>query len=441
MNLTDLTTYITQQTQMLNASDITSCQMFLSKQYELIYDGYLWKDSLAMVQIPFDPVNNQDNAEGIVLLPTVIDRVVGVRTACNAVRIQGLEQYYRIDFDSFCSNGQNSYGYPNEFVILSPVWFVWRGNTGLTLIAAQDAPNLQANPPITGQFKVIWRDANGIQYVQLLTNGAQLLSPVSSTGIPPLDKNLINLAASNVDTVNGNYALNVPSFPAGYYISQLGNTPGNLFQIAPTGIPATPWTINVLGADPTDPTTWYWTGGSPLGPWTVAVLGSGPSPTASYQTAAKIEIEALFKYVTNGPVSISPITSYDAAGQTLPASCTHSPSYQRIRLFSKPTNALTLNVLGKKPFIPLDYASEVPAIKNLDNCLISFGVAAMLKRARQFGKAQQELTQAVALLKELALLETVQAANYQKFTPEIGYGDEYFGPGNGVGLGDIGGAY
>jgi hypothetical protein len=145
--------------------------------------------------------------------------------------------------------------------------------------------------------------------------------------------------------------------------------------------------------------------------------------------------------VTNGTVSLNPQLAGDLAGGTLQTTDTASPSYQRIRLFQKPAAQLVLNVLGKKPFIPLDYPTEVPAIKNLDNCLISFAYSDMLKRARQFGKAQQEFTEATALLKELALLETVQAANYQKFMPEDGAGDIYFGPGLGVGLGGIGDMY
>jgi len=60
--------------------------------------------------------------------------------------------------------------------------------------------------------------------------------------------------------------------------------------------------------------------------------------------------------------------------------------------------------------------------------LIAFATADMLTRQRQFGKAQSQMTEAVSLLHELALLEAMQAASNTQFIPESGYGDGYFNP-------------
>jgi hypothetical protein len=146
-----------------------------------------------------------------------------------------------------------------------------------------------------------------------------------------------------------------------------------------------------------------------------------------------VEIESVFKPVTAG--SIQAILTCTVLGVaftkilgTLGPSDLRSPSFQRVRIFPIPLKPGSLNVLGKKPFVPLDFGSEVPALRNLDNVLIAFATADMLTRQRQFGKAQSQMTEAVSLLHELALLEAMQAASNTQFIPESGYGDGYFNP-------------
>ena len=94
-----------------------------------------------------------------------------------------------------------------------------------------------------------------------------------------------------------------------------------------------------------------------------------------------------------------------------------------------------MKVLGKKKFEPLTFDQEEPAIKNLDNCLLALALGDLWARRRQMGKAAMFYQEGAALLKELALLETVQAAHNTQFLPDGGAGDALFGPGRSGGIG------
>lgn len=408
MNLSDLTNYVATKTQNVATDDLEAIKLFLSTRYELIYNSYLWKDSLCMVNVPFDPVNNQDNAEGIVILPQIIDRVVAVRTKDNSVRIHGLEDYYRVDYDAFTTGGTNIFGSAAEFAILSPLWFVFRGAQGLMVSYSSPATD-------TAPCKVIWRDSNGLRYVQLLKDSNLLTDSPLSTAPP--DTNIIVITGAGTAAVNGTYIAN------GF--SQWVNAATGILIEGSVGAG---WLIAKA-----IPVTGYYTlpagTASPISSnWTAVGLGVLPSPTTAYGHQCHLEVESVFKPATTGTVSFNPINAIDGVGQSLNPADTASQSYQRLRLFSIPPAAITLNVLGKKPFIPLDFDQEVPAIKNLDNVLIAWAAGDVLTRVRQFGKAAEQYKEATALLSELAKLETIQAANNCRFVPDAGYGDIFFGP-------------
>jgi len=388
--------------------DTTACQTFLSKRYELIYNSYLWKDTLTMVNVPFDPVNNLDNAEGVCLLPEVIDRVVALRTSLNSVRIHGLEDYYRIDYDAFNQGITNPFGTSAEFAILSAVWFIWRGSLGLKMVYGNVATD-------TSPCKVIWRDETGKRFVQLLNNAAFLNSSNAlNTNLIPNGTlySAFSLYFYTPLTVGKSYlyipGINESSATNG--VQNLGNSPRIFVASDPS--------ITMTGTGPAKPVTAY----------------------VALPVASRLEIESVFKPATTSTISVNGQAANDAIGGTLNPTDTTAPKYQRIRLFSIPQGAITLNVLGKKPFIPLDFDQEVPAIKNLDNVLIAFTLGDMLRYARQYGKSQQLYTEGAALLRELALLEVVQGANNTRIIPESGYGDPYFNAGRGYGF-EQGGIY
>lgn len=309
MTLDELTDYVTSKTQLIGDNDVAFAKSALSKRYELIYNSYLWKDSLVMVTVVTDP-NNVDNAAGVVLLPQQINRVVAIRDGSNnrGVMVEALETFYQDNYDTFLnSTGANQWGVRQKFAPLSNIWLVAR-QTSLTIQSSSSAD--------TSPVKVVWRDQTERHIVTL-----------------PL-----------------------------------------------------PITLT-------------------------------PTDGSSY-----IEVESVFKPVTTGTVSaVNP--DLTVAGTIAPAD-KRSASYQRVFITPVTTTAQTLYVLGKKPFIPLDFGSETPAIKNLDNCLIAFACADLLQRNRQYAKMQTQMQEGGILLGELAKLETLQEATHQVFQPATGAGTE-----------------
>lgn len=447
MTRDDLVSYITTKAQMVESDDVAACQSFVSKRYELIYNGYLWKDSLTMVDIAIDPVNNPDNAVGIVLLPAQIDRVVAIRTATQAMRIHALEEYYRVDWNRFADisdvNGLM------EFSILNPIWMTCRPNP--------TAAVLQSNVPAYN-FNIIVATIPGVtKYVgptssvtytvpngtYLLINGVNEWGLVNTGGVVPVAQNPpMPPVGSGSTVVVSNGSLTIygaqgtaagSAFTGKLYLISLSGT-----QTVGNGASVT------LASDNSDDNS----GGKT--PQQIKVIwrdtqnryvttANMPLTLTPADGIGFIEIESVFKPVTLGNVNATltnPVSSYNftsVIGSLLPT-LTRSPNLQRVRLFSAPNQTLTLSVLGKKPFVPLDFGSEQPLIRNLDNCLIAFGLADMLQRGRQYGKAQSQMQEATVLLSELAKLETLQAANNQRFIPDGGYGDPFFSPSSNRGL-------
>lgn len=447
MNLQDLTNYVTTKSQLIEPDDVTACQLFLSKRYELIYNSYLWKDALTMVNVPVNPVTNADNAVGIVFLPEQIDRLVAIRTNDSSVRIQGLEHFYRIDWDAFCAAGVANSGFcPTEMAILSPIW------KSVRPVSAPPASLI----PVDATF-----DDNANYLVLNLMVGA---SYYLTTAVFDSAQDTIQIGnySDGVFTPTGGVVptngISLQFTASGNALSYTAPSQGgdnfvnaNLVKFAFTPNRSVPGSIiNVSSNNQADQT----------GPQAVQVKVTWRDSTDTYTITTGlpfnltppdglgfIEIESIFKPLTQGVFQIvlenflinqfGNLTNQTTIG-TMAAASLKTPSYQRVRIFPIPTAPTTLNVLGKKPFIPLTFPTEVPAIRNLDNCLIAFAMGDMLERARQFGKAQAQYQEAAALLSELAKIETIQAANNTQFVPEGGYGDCFFAPGR---YGFYGGAY
>lgn len=514
MTRDDLVNYITTKAQMLEADDVAACQSFVSKRYELIYNSYLWKDALTMVDMSIDPINNPDNAVGIVSLPSQVERVVAMRTSTQAVKIHALEEYYRIDWNRFADisdiNGLV------EFAILNPIWFTCRPNSGFsTQVSTAGATYYGATPGTVsvtvtqGQRYVIVPGAS--EAGASLVNGNQTI--VLANGVPvaiTAQSNVINFTLpGNLIPSGSKYGFTASFAPAltggsSYWIvwgpnesslDNFGGTPDG--NIASTGIgSATHFAFTVVpgqnlhGKNPVTAVTAaiYPDVGPPSSAFTAKIFlvslsqfqtsgngcfvsiasdnpldnvgganvaqikvtwrdtqnrytktGTMPMVLTPTDGSGFIEVESIFKPTTQGNVVATltnPVQGYtftNVVGTMLPTD-TRSPGLQRVRLLSAPNQTLTLSVLGKKPFVPLDFGSEVPLIRNLDNCLIAFGLADMLQRGRQYGKAGQQMQEATALLTELAKLETLQAANNQRFVPDAGYGDPFFAPSSNRGL-------
>lgn len=428
MNRDDIVTYVTTKAQMVQPDDVTACQLFVSKRYELIYNAYLWKDSLTMVNVSVDPVNNPDNANGIVLLPAQIDRVVAVRTQFNSVKVHGLEDYYRIDYDAFNAGTTNVWGSAAEFAILNPIWAAIQPTLNPYVSIAFSGTYDDSAPPYG-----VLTDANIFQgSVMKFIAGANDHAIQNGPLTPQGETVIFSVPTQNLTFVglqNQDYTGTLYGFAPSPKTTNGGA--GATVTLQSTANEPTAVLVKVTWRDRTD-----------------RYVLTAPLPITLTPTDGQgyIELESVFKPAnTAGDLGVF-INNVVAGSQgnlniqldsllRIPAASSASAQYQRIRLFSVPNQALTLNVLGKKPFTPLTFPTEVPAIKNLDNTLIAFALGDMLQRARQFGKAQSLFQEGQMLLQELAKLETIQAANNTSFKPDNGYGDAYFSPTGGLSVG------
>tara|TARA_Y100001963_G_scaffold152126_1_gene236328 strand:+ start:381 stop:1547 length:1167 start_codon:yes stop_codon:yes gene_type:complete len=108
--------------------------------------------------------------------------------------------------------------------------------------------------------------------------------------------------------------------------------------------------------------------------------------------------------------------------------------FQRVKFFDRPNyssdSPVNLYVIGKKKIQPMvdDYDSAM--ISGIDNVLIHFATGDMLKRSRQFGKAQLEIQQANSLMQVVRDQENNQSAKETRLIPDaygMGYSRDDFG--------------
>lgn len=155
-----------------------------------------------------------------------------------------------------------------------------------------------------------------------------------------------------------------------------------------------------------------------------AITAAGQSFMVTAQGASVYFAGGMAGAIFTGSVQLANVVA------SVPALTTRSTSSRRVRIFSTPQNPVTFKILGKMAYVPMTYPYHEPMIKASSQAIMAFALAAMLKRARQYAKADLEEKKAQALLGECAKLHTVQEANNQRFVPEAGYGPDYLGPSN-----------
>jgi hypothetical protein len=159
--------YVCTQIGLSDTDDVAAAQLFLRNYDEIVYNNQLWKDALIGVDFQFNPATPPNN-DGIMLVPPVIDIVVAARVNAapgswgNALRIHGMEDYYRVDWDWF----QNC-GYAVQFAEMTPCWFEWFGAGGLQLVNLNIADSGQP-------CELIWYDGGTeTKHVQVGVPGTQ----------------------------------------------------------------------------------------------------------------------------------------------------------------------------------------------------------------------------------------------------------------------------
>jgi hypothetical protein len=376
-----------------DTDDVTAAEKFARHWDEHIWNAALWKDALVACEVAIDPTTNDDHADGVVYLPEVIDRVVAVRCAANQIQVTGQEHYYRMDYDAFTAEGA-----PIEFNILPPAWFTWRWSDAVNYLTVSGAAG-----DATTAIKIVWVDGTGKRTVTETTVGA-------AAQLEPADEDKITVLAVYKETTTDEVVIASNTSEA---INSFTNNSS--------------WTVELLGYVGVD--TVY------------TRSGIAPGETVTFETAVEsVTAERDIGGVTgqNNPYYPAPVAltleavflfstaeATDTTVGTLSASDTRSPSYQRLRLFPKPTTAFTLKVLGKAKYEPLEFDQQEPALRNCINALLAFMRGSLKRRGGEIGAAQLEFQEGNALLNQVMQIEAVQAANNQRFMPAEGYGPEH----------------
>lgn len=354
MRLDDMANLIGQKTGLVGDANLAACYTFLTRRHEMIFNDQLWIDSQFMITLPIARYGLAVNADGslnttgvttayaglidsaklaaqnaaygIFLLPTIVDRVMGVRQSSHRMDVVAREAVMRMDCDQFNQQGDSTTWYELPPVVLSFPF----------VPAASLSYTCGSEPALT--FLMRWTDA---------TN----------------------------------------------------NTRSSTFSIA-------------------------------------------AATTLPIDTIPQIEIKSVTKPVTQAQVLIGNLSggvvNAGSALITLAPSDTSAALRQRIQINPPPNADFTLRILVKIKCPPFTDVSDVPAIRNMDNVLIAFGMSDMWARARQLAKAQAFAQEGAALLARLIELETVQSGHNIQIIPEDGFGNTYFSPDRSAGFGILG---
>ncbi len=424
MTLDEMASYVTTKVNQTETNDVTACKGFIRRRYELMYNDQLWKDSIAAVDMTLDP-DNADNAQGVVVLPPLIDRPIAVRGSNRGILVNPIDRYYRIDLDMFVRQGTQY-----EMALLSPAWFTVRPvddpftrdelvSSGTAFSAHSGFRNSHSDPTPLLAFAIIFPTVAGQWY--------EIVPDANSTGYMQADSGLY------------------------YFDSQVNLTAGTTvrFQASSTSV-ALKGTGTFTGSVNGITLTAFKSSGAGA---TIAITSSDSSDTSNikviwrdlagkrYETTAELptvtltpdddagyfEIEAIYKSTTTGNLTV---TLNDSSGLTktegtLLTTDTRSPSFQRIRVFDIPNQSADIKVAGKVKCEALDFDNQEPQLRGCENILMTFAQADMLERERQYGKAQGKVNEAVALLEQYKRIEVVQQAHNMRIIPEHGFVTEY----------------
>lgn len=138
-----------------------------------------------------------------------------------------------------------------------------------------------------------------------------------------------------------------------------------------------------------------------------------------------IELERWTKPTTTGNVTLTDLLSATIHGTMLPSEMSYQPKV-RIRLVPKPVANTTARALVKKRMMPFDYDNDTPEIRGVEECLIAFGYAELLRYERRGDAAAQADQEALALLNQLRESNTWIESNTKRITPAEIYESEPF---------------
>ena len=379
MTLLQIATYICNLVGKTDSTSITRCKEYVRQHHQLIYDSALWRESLVVDRVTTEPdgriiyLELTDGGSGYTSAPTVgFTSTTGSSAAATAklfndsigeVVLTNAGQNYEDNPTVTFTGGSGSGAAATAYASGYSDQLILPQNISQVLAITADNEELIPSEIIT-QFMA---DPSSINE----KGTANKFSAISSVGI-------------NFNLVNGDlYFEAVDAADAGKKIEVVGKLKGDPDRIYKETI----------------------------------TLAASPSTNVTFESYS--EITSLSKEETTDTIIVKNITGYDKfywnAWET-------KSEFQRVRLYNRPeydsTGPIQLTILGKKKIRPLTADTDAPMISGIDNALIKYGTADMLKRQRQYGKAQLETGEGDRLLAVARDAETNQTAKIMRIIPE-----------------------
>ena len=393
MTLSEIATYICNLVGKTDSTSKDRCKEYIRQHHQLIYDSALWRESLVVERITMKPdgrvthIEVTNGGSGYTGAPTVSFSA----GASGYVAPTATAKLFNDTVGEIVLTKGGSGYEDNPTVTLSG-----GSGSGATATAYATGYNDELTlPQSIAQVLAITADDQELRPEDLITQymvdpdaltesgTASGFSPVTSVGI-------------NFDLLNGSLYFDVAdSDDAGKKVEIVGRLLGDPDRIYKETL----------------------------------TLAASPSVNVSFESYS--EITSLSKEATADTVTVKNITGYD---KFYWYSWETKAEFQRVKLYRRPTYNATgpiqLVVLGKQKIRPLVADTDAPMISGIDNALIKYGTADMLKRQRQYGKAQLETGEGDRLLAVARDAETNQTAKIMRIVPDAytaGYNRNDFG--------------
>jgi len=179
MTLSEMANYVCGKCRQTDANSVTKAKEFLSKRYELIYNDSLWRDSLYLFPFTFEyhyeppfgsGADRPESWDSIWMMPSVVDKVVALRTGIQEMQPSGQELLMRGSLDQFAQSGE-----PVQFATLAPCVAILPA-----AYAFHDVEILEMDSGQTWTAHVIDSSGNRIKSTGVYPVGGSLSDPVSS---------------------------------------------------------------------------------------------------------------------------------------------------------------------------------------------------------------------------------------------------------------------
>lgn len=398
MTLSDLATLVCTKINQNEDEDLAACKLFLQRRYEMIWQDQLWKDSLIDWTYTLPDAGAAYAPDSIwlptkqrLILPVQFDRVIAVRTDTRSLNVQTPEIFYRTNFDSFQNQGTML-----DFLCLPPC--VWEFD--FANIISLHYAGLSAAVNITADI--------------LEADGATVTRSTAS------------LSAGGSEH-NNNYTVDTGSRIDSF--SKQASSQQILIGAGPT-------LLNSCATTGSHTFTFYDASSTLLQTSTVAYGDEVMYPYLATQFKIDGGVSVAITGATTfaGVITITDIGIFQTAAYadravtavTLKTTDLVAPRRQRIQIVGAiDTPAPTIRVLGKSKPNTFTDDNDSTALTGVDNCLLAVAEYDMLKRERQYAKAQSVMQEFQLLLGQLKQQEVVQMANNKRIIPEDGYGNPY----------------